>query len=265
MDPEGPCQQCKHSKQGCSLFIKNPNTKKADRRQWTRQEFFAFREKQKAEQAGERSKILETRKRRAHGSPSSGNPDLSPSDTGEPGLSAPVPSPSLPTAGLRALTLDSSASSAANTPAESPMMAPPLPLPQKISPAPSTSREPRRASDRATERPIAVPQHPPPRHSSRALPDGHTFGHIPTAGKSPSKPPVTNPIHRSAEVSVVIPHNAQFLRPAPRQSSHSRSDASPASDDGELFARIAAVERRQERIETWMRDIDTRVKRLEKK
>jgi len=149
--------------------------KKADCRPWTQLDFLIFCKKQKAENAEKRSAILEKRKQRAHGSPTSGNPEPSASDPGEPEApdegdpepipdagepepSVPVLSPSLPTASLGVMTLDSGASSATNTPAKSPMTVPQHTLPQNVSLAPPAAPEPRHASGHVAENPTTVPQ-----------------------------------------------------------------------------------------------------------
>jgi len=239
-----------------------------------------FREKQKAENAEKRSAILKKRKRCAHGSPTSGNPEPSASDpgkpeapdegdpepipdTGEPEPSAPVPSPSLPTASLGAMTLDSGASSAANTPAESPMTVPQHTLPQNVSLAPPIAPEPHRTSGCVAENPATVPWHSSPAPPAALKACCHASNRLRSTSKSASKPPVTTPIHRSADFVVEVPSTSQFLRAVHRQSLCSRSNASLASDDGSLSTRIATVEKKQEQLETWMRDIDNRLKQLE--
>jgi len=280
VDPDGACRKCKQVKQGCSLFPKNPNTKKADRCPWTWLDFLVFHKKQKAENAEKRSAILEKRKRHACGSPTSGDPEPSVSDpgkpevpdegdpepipdAGEPEPSVPVPLPLLPTAGLGVMTLDSSASSAANTPAESPTMVPQHTLPQNISPAPPTAPKLRRASGRAAENPTTVPWHSSPAPPAALKACCHASNRLPSTSKSASKPPVTTPIHHLADFVVEVPSTSQFLRAAHQQSSHSCSDASLASDDGSLSTRIATAEKKQEQLETWMCDIDNRLKQLE--
>ena len=243
-------------------------------------DFLIFREKQKAENAEKCSTILEKRKRRACGSPTSGDPEPSALDPGEleapnegnpepipdagdPEPSVPVPSPSLLTAGLGAMTLDSGALSAVNTPAKSPTMVPQHTLPQNISPAPPAAPEPRRASSCAAESPTTVPRHSSPAPPTALKACRCASNCLPSTSKSASKPPVTTPIHRSADFMVEVPSTSQFLRAAHWQSLRSCSDASLASDDGSLSTRIAAAEKKQEQLETWMRDIDNRLKQLE--
>jgi len=175
----------------------------------------------------------------------------------------PVPLPSLPTAGLEAMTLDSSTSSATNTPAKSPMMVPQHTLPQNISPAPPTAPEPCHASGRAAENPTTVPWHSSPAPPAALKAHHHASNRLPSTSKSASKPPVTTPIHCLADFMVEVPSTLQFLRVVHWQSLHSHSDASLASDDGSLSTRIAATEKKQEQLETWMHDIDNRLKQLE--
>jgi len=270
VDPDGTCQKCKQAKQGCSLFPKNPNTKKADHCPWTQLDFLIFCKKQKAENAEKHSTILEKRKRRAHGSPTSGKPEVPDEgdpepipDAGKPEPSVPVPSPSLLTAGLGVMTLDSGASSAANTPAESPTMVPQHTLPQNVSPAPPTAPKPCCASGCAAENPTTVPRHSSPATPAALKACRRASNCLPSTSKSASKPPVTTPIHHSADFMVEVPSTSQFLRAAHRQSLCSCSDASLASDDGSLSTRIAAAEKKQEQLETWMHNIDNRLKQLE--
>ena len=87
--------------------------------------------------------------------------------------------------------------------------------------------------------------------------------HLPSTSKSASKPPVTTPIHCSADFVVEVPSTSQFLRAAHRQLLCSCSNALLASNDGSLSTRIAAAEKKQEQLETWICDIDNRLKQLE--
>jgi hypothetical protein len=59
-----------------------------------------------------------------------------------------------------------------------------------------------------------------------------------------------------------VPGTSQLLRPSNRQARHSRSDASPASDDRSNAARIAALELRQDEVEKKILELDSRLKKL---
>ena len=109
------------------------------------------------------------------------------------------------------------------------------------------------AADTPAKSPTTVPQHPSPAPSTAPK----------AAGKSAPKPPVTTPTHHSAGFVVEVPSASQFLRAAHRQPLHSHSNASPARNDGSLATRIAAVEKRQEKLEKWLHDIKNRLNQLE--
>jgi hypothetical protein len=139
-----------------------------------------------------------------------------------------APSPSTHLVGLRTLNLDSG-SSHETTPAHSPAT-----LPQPTS-----------------------PEHPAP--APLRAPSARTAAKKSSAGKSASEAPAAVPIRQWAGAS-------QLLRPARRQASRSRSDASPASDGGSNGARISVLESRlnelEERLGNWADGFDARLKGL---
>jgi hypothetical protein len=160
--------------------------------------------------------------------PARGSPD---------GGKSEAPSPLATLAGLGALTLDSGRSSAADTPANSPcaLSQPPL-LPERPSPV-----EP------------APPSAPKTHGASKPKP---------SAGKSASKPPLAALTQHSTGVTVEAPGTSNLLTPVQWQVARSRSDASPASDDGSNTARIAALEKRQDKVEKQMCSFYDRLKQL---
>ena len=156
-----------------------------------------------------------------------GSPDI-----GEPEASRLVPSPLIELAGLGGLNLDSGRSSAANTSANNPATLPQPPLPEHPAPAPSAAPKTSRASQRSES-------------------------------QSGSRSPVTALIQHLAGFAVEVSAASQFLQASRRQALRSLSDTSPASKDGSLAARIAAMERRQDTLEKRVRDINDRPKQLE--
>jgi len=112
-------------------------------------------------------------------------------------------------AGLRTLTLESGDSSAANTPADSPG---------------------------------ALLQPPSPRRPSRHIPKR-------LAGEFVYRLSLTAPALHSTGMVLKVPAAPQLLETAHRQVSHSRGDASQASEAGDNASRIAALERKQDALE----------------
>jgi len=151
----------------------------------------------------ERAAEVKKGKQHARGSPDAG--------AGEPEDSNPVPSPSITLAGLGGLNLESGGSSPANTPTGSQ----PVQSPCTERPAPGPSRTPKAC-----------------RVSRRS------------AGKSASKVPVTAHTHHSSGFVVEVPTRSQLLMPdaVHPQASRSHSEASQASDDGSLAARVKLLE-----------------------
>ena len=154
-------------------------------------------------------------------------------DTGVPEGSGPAPSPLASLTGLKELSLNSDGSSSAITPADSPATLPPPSFPERTAPAPSSPPNTRGASKPS---PPGKPPPPGPCGSSRAQ---HLTG-----------------------LTVDVPRISKRLVPENRQASHSRSNASPASDDRNYAARIAVLERRQEEHEKLIATLDRRLKSL---
>jgi len=65
-----------------------------------------------------------------------------------------------------------------------------------------------------------------------------------------------------AVVTVEVPSVSQFLKPVHGQPSHSRGDASQASDGGSNSARIAALEKKVEELQNMYHDHKCRLKEL---
>jgi hypothetical protein len=151
-------------------------------------------------------------------------------DAGESEGSGLLPSPLATLANLGSLTLDSGGSSAANSPADSPATIAQPPL---------------------LERPAPAPPSAPKTHDASK-----------PSGRSQSRLPAAVPAHHSAGVTAEAPGTSQQLRPALRQVSHSRGDASPASDDGGSSARIARLESRLDEVEKWADEFNGRLQKL---
>lgn len=160
-------------------------------------------------------------KRRADNSPVSENDD-----------SPLVPSPSSGLVGLAGLTLESGTLSAADTPADSPAAVSPSSL---------------------MENPASAP---PP------APNAHRYPKRRRPGMSSFNLPVTARAQDQEDFAVEVssPSTSRLLKAPDRRSSHSRSDASPVSNDGSNSARFAAIEARQDEFERRQRELEQLVK-----
>jgi hypothetical protein len=142
------------------------------------------------------------------------------------------PSPLTALAGLGSLALGSGGSSPADTAVDSPTSSRQPPLVENPAPAPPSAPKNREASQ--------------------------------PSRKSASKRPAAAATQHSTGVTVELPGASQLLRPALRQASRSRGDASPASDEGSsLAARIAKLESRLDKVEKWADEFNGRLMQLD--
>ena len=99
--------------------------------------------------------------------------------------------------------------------------------------------------------PATLPQPPLPHRPTlppSKAPNAHCTPKRST-GKSAFKPPVTAPTQHSTTFTVETPATSRHLRATHPQASRSQKNATQASDDGSLAARIAAAERKLDELQ----------------
>jgi len=222
----------------------NDQTGKTDRHSLPKEYFKVYRLEQAQQKAAEENITKETpstrgrARARARGkgkgkgkkhtgnSPGAGEPEASTSvpppselvaNAGKPESSALVPSPSEPLASLRALTLESGGSSATRTPSDSPSVCPPLSDHSASAPTKPT---------------ICIPAH-----------------------KSPTMAPVTAPAQNSTGFAAASTTSI-FLDTEDHHVLSSCTGVPPVGDARNNAARIAMLERRQDKLEILVCSID---------
>ena len=75
---------------------------------------------------------------------------------------------------------------------------------------------------------------------------------------------VTVPTQHSTAFTIEIPATSRHPKATQPQASRSQKDASQASDDGGLAARVAAAERRQDELEKLVGEMEHKLRSLKK-